>query len=186
VAIDGPGASGKTTIADKLRAATGVRVVHTDDFFVARARHAPAGFRGGSTPGVELRTGERELGLGLYYDIARMRCEALEPLREGRPAVFHASNWDRGDVSDLETHVEPGRLVVLEGVCSGTPELGDVVDKAIYVDTGALERLRRLHRLIDPADWDDDWLAAERDYFARVRPLDSFDLVISGTERTWL
>jgi len=186
VAIDGPGASGKTTVAEKLRAATGVSVVHTDDFFIGRALSAPAGPGVGPTSGVQANRDERGLLLGRYYDVARMRCDALEPLRARRLAVFQAFDWDIGDLTGSETRAEPGDLILLEGVYSSAPELGDIVGRSIYVDTDEPERLRRLHNLIAPADWDDDWLAAERDYFARVRPVESFDLVVSGNERVWL
>ena len=113
--------------------------------------------------------------------MARMRAEALEPLRAGREAVFRPYDWDAGAVSRARTRVAPSDLVLLEGVYSGAPELGDLVDRAICVDTPEPERLRRLRGRIAPEDWDYEWLAAEQEYFAGVRPLHSFDLVIGGT-----
>jgi hypothetical protein len=79
--------------------------------------------------------------------------------------------------------VAPTEIVLVEGVYSGSPDLADLVDKVIYVDTPEKERLYRLQGLIAPGDWDEDWLAAERDYFCTVRPLESVDLVISGSRR---
>jgi para-aminobenzoate synthetase len=180
VAIDGHGASGKSTIAEGLCARTGASLVHTDDFFVPSGQRAvgpdrPGPWRAPAPPAGE--TGRRLAG---YYEMIRLRLEALEPLRAGHEAVFHAFDWDSGAVSGKVTRVEPSGLVLLEGVCSAAPELGDLVDRAIYVDTPEPERLRRLRRDVAPEDWDGEWLRAEKEYFAGTRPLESFDLVIRG------
>lgn len=175
VAIDGHGASGKTTIAESLRAKTGASVVHTDDFFLP-----PAPGRGRPAASQE-RAGQTGRGIGSYYDVERMRTEALEPLRAGREAVFCPYDWDTGAVSRTRMRVAPSDLVLFEGVYSGAPELGDLVEWAICVDTPEPERLARLRDRIAPEDWDEEWLRAEKEYFAGPRPLHSFDLLIGGT-----
>jgi uridine kinase len=162
VAIDGPGASGKSTIARAIAAALPVALVHTDDFFLPRP----------GSPGA----------LANYYDWRRLRAEALEPLRAGRGAAFRRFDWTRGVLGDTTT-VAPGDAIVLEGVFSAAPQLSDLVHRAVFVDTARPERLRRLRRQIAPEDWDDDWLAAEQAYFAGTRPPESFDLVVPGTGR---
>jgi len=164
VAIDGHGASGKSTLAESLRTASGGCVVHTDDFFL---------------PSGPVR--ETERSLGSFYDLNRLRVEALEPLRAGQEAVFHPFDWSSGTVSGTTTHVAPHDLVLLEGVCSGAPELADLVDQAMYVETPEPERLRRLRGSVAPEDWDNEWLQAEKAYFAGARPPSSFDLVVPGT-----
>lgn len=166
VAIDAPGASGKSTIAAHLASRVEVSLVHTDDFF------EPASSATNRRP-----------SLGDYYDLARLRTEALEPLRAGREAVFRCFDWDSATLSVRQVHVAPTEIVLVEGVYSGSPDLADLVDKVIYVDTPEKERLYRLQGLIAPGDWDEDWLAAERDYFCTARPLESVDLVISGSRR---
>jgi len=167
VAIDGQGASGKSTIASQLCAVSGASLVHTDDFFVPRGRVA--------------QNRERRDDLGSYYDLARIRAEALEPLRAGREAIFDIFDWAGGTVSSEKSRVGPQGLVVLEGVCSGAPRLADLVDKAIYVLTPEPERLSRLRGRIAPEDWDAEWLVAEEVYFSTVRRPESFDLVIRGS-----
>jgi uridine kinase len=168
VAIDGPGASGKSTIARAVAAALPVALVHTDDFFLPR----PAAPAAPGPPGA----------LADYYDWRRLRAEALEPLRARRGAAFRRFDWARGVLGDTVT-VAPGDAIVLEGVFSAAPQLSDLVHRAVFVDTGRPERLRRLRRQIAPEDWDDDWLAAEQAYFAGTRPPESFDLVVQGTGR---
>ena len=142
VAIDGHGASGKSTIADLLCSRTGASLVRTDDFFAARERHLVAGEPG--EPGGADSTPAREPvpPIASFYDLRRLRAEALEPLRAGLEAVFRTFDWDLGAVSSLKARVEPNGLVLVEGVCSATPELSDLVDRAIFVDTPEPERLR--------------------------------------------
>jgi len=167
VGIDGPGASGKSTVAGRLASMLELSLVHTDDFF-----RPPSARR------------DRPASIGEYYDVARLRAEALEPLRAGRGAIFACFDWDSGALSDEPVHVKANEIVLVEGVYSASPELADLVDKVIFVATPAEERLRRLRGLIAPGDWDTDWLAAENEYFSTVRPMDFFDLVISGNDTT--
>jgi uridine kinase len=172
IAIDGHGAAGKSAIAGLVAAATGAALVHTDDFFTpllaaAEANDGPA--------------------ISRYYDWARLRSEALEPLRAGCAASFRPYDWDRGDASAGDgpagrrtVTARPGSLIVLEGVSSAAPALSDLVHRAVFVDTPPPERLARLRARIRPEEWDDDWLAAEQAYFDLTRPRSSFDLVVSG------
>ena len=182
VAIDGYGASGKSTIAERLSVRTGAGLVRTDDFFLPQPRRPDAGEPGGPRRAGSTPVGETGYLIASFYDLRRLRVEALELLRAGREAVFHGFDWESGSVSGLKTRVEPKGLVLLEGVCSGAPELSDLVDRAIFVDTPEPERLARLRGRIAPQDWDSEWLQAEKQYFSATRPLRSFDLVISGTD----
>lgn len=161
IAIDGHGAAGKSTLAAAVAEATGAALVHTDDFFDPAA--------------------PREQGLSGYYDWRRLRAEALEPLRAGRAAEFRRFDWEHGRGLDGTVSVAPGPLIVLEGVFSASPELSDLVDRSVLVDTPEPERLRRLRAQTTPSEWDDEWLKAEQAYFGLTRPPPSFDLVVSGT-----
>jgi len=163
VAVDGHGAAGKSTLADAVAAATGAALVRTDDFFRASpGRPAPPGLAG-------------------YYDWRRLRAEALVPLRAGCTASFRRFDWERGSGLDGTVSIEPRDVILVEGVFSAAPELCDLVDRSVFVDTPEPERLRRLRLRVAPEEWDDDWLIAERAYFELTRPPSSFDLVVPGT-----
>jgi uridine kinase len=164
LAIDGHGGSGKSTLAAAVAGATGAALVHTDDFFRS----------------ADVAHGERRPLEG-YYDWRRLRAQALEPLRARRRASFRRFDWDRGSGLDGLVTVDPADLIVVEGVFSASPELGDQVDRAVFVDTPERERLRRLRGRIAPEEWDDEWLRAEQAYFRLTRPPSSFDLTVSGT-----
>jgi uridine kinase len=163
IAIDGHGAAGKSTIAAAVAESTGATLVHTDDFFDPAA--------------------PREPGLSGYYDWRRLRAEALEPLRAGRAAEFRRFDWERGTGLDGIARVTPGPQIVLEGVFAASPELSDLVDRSVFVDTPEPERLRRLRAQTTPSEWDDEWLKAEQAYFSLIRPPFSFDLIVSGRLR---
>jgi uridine kinase len=168
VAIDGHGTAGKSTLADRIAGATGAALVHTDDFF----QQPPAAPAGGP---------RRRQPLCQYYDWRRIRTQALEPLRARREVAFRRFDWSRGAGLDGVVTVAPADLILLEGVFSAAPELSDLVDRSVFVDTPEHERLRRLHARVAPADWDPDWLLAEQSYFRLTRPIASFDLIVSGT-----
>jgi uridine kinase len=75
-----------------------------------------------------------------------------------------------------------GALVILvEGLSSAAPALADLIDRTVFVQTPEPLRLERLHERISDEEWDEEWLYAERLYFAS-RPPDSFDLVVSGID----
>jgi uridine kinase len=179
VAIDGHGAAGKSTIASVVAEATGAALVHTDDFFEPGPEHR-------ESPCARLRTAQARVSapagpaLSAYYDWRRLRAEALEPLRAGRAATFRRFDWERGAGLDGTVRVTPEPLIVLEGVFSASPELSDLVDRSVFVDTPEPERLRRLRAQVTPEEWDDEWLKAEQAYFGASRPPSSFDLIVPG------
>jgi uridine kinase len=168
IAVDGYGASGKSTWAAELAARVDAAVVHTDDFF-----HWP------SSLGADRSMPEDSLEG--YYDTARLRSEAVDPLRQRRPATFCRFDRSRNEDLGREITLEPRDILLVEGVFSAAPQLADLVDRAIFVDTPEPERLRRLRMSVAAADWSEEWLQAERAYFQRIRPPSSFDLLISGT-----
>ncbi len=161
IGIDGHGASGKSTIARRVAAAIEVALVSGDDFFAD----------GGAGD------------LAAYYDWPRLRREALEPLRAGQVARFISSDpFVAGRAGSVVT-IEPATVVVLEGVGAGAMQIDDLVDRAVLVDTPAQERVARLRERVDPHEWDDHWLEAERRYF-ESRPRSSFDLIVAGADET--
>lgn len=164
LALDGHGASGKSTIARHLALAVGAALVATDDFFQAGS-------------------GQEGLGsdepLGRYYDWTRLRSEALQPLRQGQRASFRSSNPFVPDRDGEWISVEPSPVIVLEGVGAASDALDGLVDRRVLVRTSDPERLARLRARVSPEDWDEEWLAEERRYLAS-RPDAVFDLIVSG------
>lgn len=116
VCIDGPAGSGKTTLAAAVtEVAGGTTVVHCDELL--------AGWRG--LPGLAASV------------------EALvRPLAEGRSGRW--TRWDWHADAWAETHtVEPGGLLVLEGVGSWSPAIAGLVGHLVWVEAASELRLAR-------------------------------------------
>ncbi len=155
IAIDGHGAAGKTTLAAELARELGAEVLHTDDYL------HPARVSADTRP------------MAQYYDWERLREAAIIPALTGDRAVSPLPETG----SSIAVTAAP---LLIEGVSSACPALADLVTHAVYVDTPEPLRVARLHSRIAPEEWDEDWLEAERVYFAS-RPPGSFDLVVPGS-----
>ena len=169
IAPDGPSAAGTTTLAAELGLRLAASVVTGDDFY----RDIPEEHRWALTAAE---------GVEEYFDWQRLRHEALEPLRAGRRAQYHPFSWlPEGGLGDQMVTVQPTPVIVLEGVYTGRPQLRDLVDLAVLVETDAEERQRRLTARGHGNDaWWPRWGAAEDRYYAAICPRDVFDLVVAG------
>ena len=85
----------------------------------------------------------------------------------------------------MQTAIElrdPARVIVLEGAYSTRPELGDLIDLSVLVDSPPSVRHARLAAREDATflkAWHARWDAVEAYYFTHVRPPSSFGLVVS-------
>lgn len=155
VGIDGGGGGGKTTLALALaEARDDVRVLHLDDFFLST------------------------VGGPESVDLARLRREALDPLASGATAQFRRFEWWGERLAEAHV-VEPGRVVVVEGVFALQPALRPLYDVTVWVETDEELRLARgLER--DGANarelWE-QWQAAEAEHAMEVAEV---DLVVLG------
>ena len=164
VAIDGHGAAGKSVLAEAVSRQLAAAVVHLDDCF----REAGSAAGDGESP------------MAAYYDWQRLRREVLEPLHRGERASFRAFDWESNGYLPGLVVIEPAELILVEGVSSTAAALIELIDRNVLVVTPESERVARLHERIGDEVWDDEWLAAERSYFAD-RPEGWFDLVVSGS-----
>ena len=159
--VDGPAGSGKTTLAAAVAARVpGSRVVHLDDLF--------EGWSGLPTVDAQLD--------GL-----------LRPLAEGRAGDYRRWDWS-GDRWAGTVTVEPGPLLVLEGVGSGASRCADLHTVLTWVEAPHDLRLRRgLDRDGDAfaPHWE-RWAAAEAELFARERTRERADLLVDGRDGTVL
>jgi len=156
VAIAGRGGAGKTTLADRLATGLGnATVVHTDDF---------------ARPGVP----------GWDYD--RFRGQVFEPLRRNVSARYQRYDWDSDQLSEWH-QVQPGGVVIVEGVSSTRQELAVPWDLTIWVETPTVERLRRgigrdgEHTRVQ---WMDVWEPQEDAYVDAQHPDKRADVIVDG------
>lgn len=177
VAVDGRSGAGKSTFASVVARTIGATVVPCDDFFAASVTDAEWDRR---SPAERAATA---------VDWRRLRADAIEPLRAGRPARWFAFDFVAGPGRDgtyplqrSPTERSAGRLIVLDGAYSSAPELGDVLDFTVLAVAPDHLRRQRLITREEPltlARWESRWGRAEDHYFDQVRPRASFDAVVA-------
>lgn len=155
VAIDGPCASGKSTLGDALADIYRCPLIHTDDFFLRP----------------EQRTPERLQQPGGNVDYERLEAQALSPLHEGRAARFRPWDCQSGGFG-AEIEIPPTPLVIVEGSYSLHPALRKYCDLGIWVSADMETRRRRLllrggQECLDA--FERRWIPLEDAYFAACR-----------------
>jgi uridine kinase len=180
VAIDGASGSGKSTLAACVASRLGAAVIPVDDFFAAGIpEEAWEGFS----------VDER---LRHVFDWQRLREDVVVPLLAGRPARWHAFDFEGGVRADgtyaMQTEpveVAPASVILLDGAYSAGPALEDLVDLAVLVDVPPEVRHARLAAREEAgflARWHRLWDPVEAYYFNEVRPRASFDVVVAWEE----
>ncbi len=183
VAVDGVGASGKTTFAARLAELARPRpvvVLHADDFFHpaqvrhARGRHSPEGF-----------------WLDAYnYDA--LVSWALAPLARGGSGRYRSRSYDRETGAEVrpEAVAAPGdALVIVEGTFLHRDELVGFWDVSVFLDVTRSEAHRRMgHRggldREDRAALLQRYDGAQQLYFAHARPWERASIVVDNTDPT--
>ena len=165
VALDGRSAVGKTTLAAQLAEMLEATVIEGDDFYAG---------------GIEVRSERPAELVATCIDWKHQRL-ALEALRAGRDASWHAFDWEAfdGRACAALTVKSPRPVLILEGVYSARPELSDLIDLAVMVRADeAIRESRLIAREGHITPWERQWQAAEDYYFEFIRPLTSFDALI--------
>jgi uridine kinase len=187
VAIDGPDAAGKSTLADELAgrlAAAGRPVIRAsaDDFARPRAdRHR----RGRRSP-----DGYRLDGL----DLAALRAALLDPLGPGGDRRYRTRSFDLDadrPVREAARPAPPNAVLLVDGVFLGRRELAGEWDLRVFVTVPPEVTLRRaldrdVPRLGTAAEvealYRARYLPAQATYLERDRPLETADLVLDHAD----
>ncbi|TDC38668.1 uridylate kinase [Micromonospora sp. 15K316] len=186
VAIDGPPAAGKTTLADELGVVLRARdrdVIRAtiDDFLFPRAQRYPRGEY--SAEGCYFDT----------HDYDALNRVLLDPLGPGGDRRFRHAVYDRTTDTTLSPPVTtaPADAVLLfDGVFLMRPELIDRWDLRIFVST-ALEKtvdraVIRERQVSTRAEverrWRERYIPSQQFYFAAVRPTDHVDVIVHNDD----
>lgn len=163
IAIDGPCAAGKTTLAAALAERYDCNVFHMDDFFLRPEQRKPQRF---AEPGGNV-------------DYERFRAEVLEPLKTG--GEFSYRQYDCKTLSLAQPiKVCPNRLSVIEGSYSHHPYFGEPYDLKIFLTVAPeVQRQRILQRPAHlHARFFAEWIPMETHYFAHFQIREKSDLVL--------
>ena len=155
VAVDGCGGSGKSTLSRQLaQRLGGPPIIQTDDF---------------ASWDQPIEWSQRFLDL------------ALLPLSRGEHPRFQRYDWARRELGEW-VEVDPGQLVIIEGVSSTRAAFTPYISFSIWVETSAEVRLTRGLERDGPemlGQWR-AWMAEEDRYVADDAPQLRADLVVSG------
>jgi len=186
VAIDGPPASGKTTLADELavvlrRQGRSIVRATIDDFLFPRAQRYPRGEY--SAEGCFFDTHDTEA-------LNRVLLDRLGPDGDRR---FQHTVYDH--TSDLAlspplTTVPADAVLIFDGVFLLRPELVDRWDLRIFVSVELEETVRRAvvreGRKSSPAmverRWRERYIPSQQLYFAAARPTDRAHIVVRNDD----
>ena len=166
VGVDGRSGAGKSTFAAALAAASRARLIEGDAFYAG---------------GLELRSDTAEQRAQACINRLRLR-RVLKDLKSGRATTFRSFDWEAfdGSLSDRTITVEPGKIVIVEGVYSCHPDFADLLDIRILLNAAdPLRQQRLLQREGAIGPWERQWHEAEDWYFANLALEDHFDLVIA-------
>jgi hypothetical protein len=155
ICVDGPAGSGKTTLAAEIASlAGGAAVIHMDDLF------------------------EGWSGLAR---IDEQLDSLLRPLTDGFSGSYRWWDWP-GNAWAETILVPPARLLVLEGVGSGSRAFADLITVLAWVEVPfELRRERGLARDgLALADHWEQWGRDERALFAREGTRERADVVLDG------
>jgi len=155
IAIDGRCASGKTTLAERLRNELGgsvCNVFHMDDFFLRP----------------EQRTAERLEEAGGNVDRERFLNEVLKPLSRGESVLCRPYSCKTGSFAEAVT-INYKPINIVEGAYSCHPTLWDFYGLRIFLDVSSGEQLERVRRRNGEAAlevFSEKWIPLEERYFA--------------------
>ena len=163
IALDGPAASGKTTLAEMLAVLLPADVIHMDDFFLP----------------IPLRTPERfaQPGGNVHYE--RFCEEVLPKLRQ--PDGFSDQRFDCSHMDFRgERTVRTARFRIVEGSYSTHPALGDYADLVVFSAVDPEEQMARILRRNGQEKAERfrrEWIPMEEAYFAACQTRENADIV---------
>jgi len=164
MAIDGGSASGKTTLAEALRARYDGTVFHMDDFFLRP----------------EQRTPERFAQPGGNVDRERFLEEVLVPLRKKRPIRYRRFDCATFTMAPA-MEVVPKRLTIIEGAYSMHPELAEYYDFSVFLAISPELQKKRIALRNSGQEAErfyTRWIPLEQVYFSRLNVEARCDLSI--------
>ena len=164
VTLDGPCASGKTTLAQKLSQVFQGEVIHTDDYVVPHA----------------LKTPERLAVPGGNCDAERLAGEVVIPFKSGDPVKYRRYDC-RKDVLQPEEQLPDTQVLILEGSYCNLPGIREYADVRLFLDTPWEIRKARLLERESAASLQrfyDRWIPLENAYFEAYRLPGEGDIVI--------
>ena len=151
VTLDGPCATGKTTLAEKLAQVFGAGVIHTDEYVIPHAQ----------------KTVERLSVPGGNCDAERLVREVAAPFHEGRPVRYRRYDCRADRFLDEEV-LPPAQVLIIEGSYCSLPAIRKYADVPLFLDAPWSVREARLRERESPVflrGFYERWIPLENAYF---------------------
>ncbi len=163
IAIDGNCASGKTTLAASLAEKIDAQVIHMDDFFLP----------------FDMRTEERlsQAGGNIHYE--RFIDEVVNGIKSNQSFIYGIYSCSTGTYKTSES-VTPCKNIIIEGSYSLHPEIPDIYDLRIFLET---DRKTQLERILNRNGADaleifkNKWIPYENKYFEEYNIKSGCDII---------
>jgi uridine kinase len=170
LAIDGPSASGKSTLAGQIsKHFQQCTIIHVDDFYKTSLQRKNQ---------ISINTQH-----GIDFDLERLKQQVLEPIVLGKSANYQIYNWSSDRLTDTRT-IKPSGLIIIEGIYSLRQDLQSYFDFKIWLEAPKkVCEERVLKRDQDGtgnySNWKNDYRPAEEQYITLQNPENSADLVLT-------
>ena len=151
VTLDGPCASGKTTLARSLAEVLACDVIHTDDFVVPHSRKTP----------------ERLAIPGGNCEWERLVQEVIAPWKSGAEVLYRKYDC-RADRMKEPEPIRSGDILILEGSYCNLPAVRGSADVRVFMHTAWEIRKARLEKresIRSLQMFYDRWIPLEESYF---------------------
>lgn len=168
VALDGRSGAGKSTLAAGVQSRLNTCSIVDGDSF----------YSGGSGASWDARSAEDKAAHVIDW---RRQRPVLEALARRQAASWHGYDWEAFDdrLELVPTVYTPADVVITDRAYSARPELADLLDLRVLLNTTERTRLERLSERegdIYRDRWFVRWNDAEEHYFSLVMP--PFDVVL--------
>jgi len=165
IAIDGPAASGKSTLAGYLSDIIQANVIAMDDFFLPP----------------ELRTAKRLSQPGGNIHHERFSRDVLPYIRSGKGFKYSKFDCSRMEYDGAPVEVKPQSWYIVEGVYSSHPELGRYMDILVFLDVNQAEQKTRIQTRNTAKiaeDYFAKWIPMEEAYFKEYNIQETADVIV--------
>ncbi len=161
MAIDGPGGTGKSTLASQLAKDLGAEIIPMDHFLLPEASY-------------------RLSAIAKNYDLERFVQDVIDPIVLGEPIRYEVRDSKTGRPRIIRVPRE--KPVIIEGIYSLEIRAREAYDFSIFVNANKETLLRRAVATEGGSDsWLSKWLVGEETYLDAQSPMLAATLILDGS-----
>lgn len=166
IVLEGPCASGKTTLAQAIARFWNAQIISMDDFFLQPHQRTP----------------ERLAECGGNLDRERFLEEVIHPLMTGKDFSYRPFDCSNSDFL-FPVEISREKPIVVEGSYSMHPAFGIYYDLSVFLTVSKEEKMDRLKKRSPNllSRFFHEWIPMENRYFSEFSVLERCDLVLPAS-----